>query len=101
MRFFCNNSSKTAKKLKGQNGVFSELRGIMEEIGQKKAEYSKIALHPRPDQEPAKPMQTEYPARSCKNQDTISLDTINLWIWQRTFFTWSVSDVFAVKYEQF
>jgi len=46
-------------------------------------------------------MQIGASGKTVQKKGTISLDTIHLWCWQKTFFTWSVSDVFAVKCEQF
>ena len=76
--------------------------GIMDFRVNKKAEHSRITLHPGPDQEPANTNANRSIRQDCaEKKDTISLDTIHLRCWQKTFFTWSVSDVFAVKCEQF
>ena len=54
-----------------------------------------------PTKSPPTPMQIGASGKTVQKEGTISLDTIHLWCWQKTFFTWSVSDVFAVKCEQF
>ena len=66
---------------------------------QQKSRTLPIALRPRPDQEPATP-NANRSIRQDYAKGTISLDTIHLGGRQKTIFTWSVLDVFAVKCEQ-
>jgi len=67
----------------------------------KKAEHSRVALHPRSDQEPPSTMQIGAPGKIMQKKAQSHWTQFTCSAWQKTFFTWSVSDVFAVRCEQF
>ena len=71
------------------------------ESGNKKAEYPRIALRPRPDQEPTTPNANRSIRQDHAKKAQSHWTQFTQGVVDKTFFTWSVLDVFAVKCEQF
>ena len=74
--FICSlQNSKETQRTNGSSMNSMEQRMRSEN---KKAEHSRVALHPRSDQEPPSTMQIGVPGKIMQKKGTISLDTVHL-----------------------
>ncbi len=91
-------AEKRQRNSKDKTGLIMWNNGVNR--GNKKAEHSRIALRPGPDQEPVNHNANRSARQDHAKRHNLTGHNSPAWL-TKTFFTWSVSDEFAVKCEQF